>query len=218
MELTGAEILVESLKSVGVEDIFGVSGSALLTTLDVLYRTPEMRYIQAQHEQFAMFMANGYARQSRGASVCLVSPGPAETNCASGVAQAYYTSTPSVLISAVEGSQILGLGASIHHDLDSPRLYASITKSAVRVERRDRMQEMLQRALVTAMAGRKGPCFVAIPSDFLKEKMEVDRPGLRHFRPRPPRGNPQDIEAVAALLEGAERPFLMAGVGINWSG
>src|SRR3972149_12341635 len=105
MEALGAEILVESLKSVGVKVIFGVSGRPTLSVLDVLYRTPEIRYIQAQHEQNAMYMANGYARQSRDVGVCLVSSGPAETNCVSPVAQAYYTSTPSILLASVEGSK-----------------------------------------------------------------------------------------------------------------
>ncbi|MBI4322415.1 MAG: thiamine pyrophosphate-binding protein [Chloroflexi bacterium] len=218
MELTGAEILIEGLKSVGVKDIFGVSGSSLLRTMDVLYRTPEIRYVQSQHEGAAMYMANGYSRQSRGLGICLVSPGPAETNCLSGVAQAFYTSTPAVLIAAVESSDNLGLGAAVHHDLDSPRIFAPVTKMAARVERKDRLQEFLQRTLVTALGGRKGPCFLAIPTDFLREKAAVDQPGLRLCRPQPPRGNLHDIEAVAILLEEAKRPLLLAGGGINWSG
>src|SRR3989337_2003091 len=124
MELPVTEVLIEGLKSAGVKVIFGVSGSALLSTLDVLLRTPEIRYIQSQHEQAAMYMANGYARQEREVGVCLVSSGPGETNCVSGTAQAFYTSTPTVVIAAVESSKLLGLGASVHHDLDSPRLFA----------------------------------------------------------------------------------------------
>ncbi len=218
MELTVAEVLVGGLKSAGVKVIFGVSGSALLTTLDVLHRTPEIRYVQSQHEQAAMYMANGYARQARQVGICLVSPGPGETNCLSGLAQAYYTSTPSVLIAAQESTKFLGLGASIHHDLDSPRIFAPVTKLAIRVGRKDRLQESLQRGLTTALSGRKGPCFLGIPSDFLKEKVDVDRVELRLHLAKPPRGNQQDIEAVADLLQKAKRPFIFAGGGINLAG
>lgn len=218
MELIGAEVLVAGLKSAGVRVIFGVSASALLRTLDVLRRTPEIRYIQSQHEQGAMYMANGYARQSRQVGICLVSSGPAETNCLSGTAQAYYTSAPSVVIAAEESSRFLGLGAAIHHDLDAPRLFAPITKLAVRVARNDRIQETLQRALSTALAGRPGPTFVGIPADFLNQKIEVESTELRLFHARPPRGNRQDIEAVADLLQAARRPFILAGGGINSSG
>ena len=218
MELTGAQVLVDSLKSAGVDVIFGVSASDLLGTLDVLYRTPEIRYLQTQHEQAAMYMANGYAGQARGLGICLVSPGPGATNCMSGVAQAHHTSTPTLVIGVEENTKVLGLGATIHHDLDTMRIFAPVTKLAIVVGRKDRLQETLQRAITTALADRKGPCYVGIPNDVLHETVHVDSPGLQLHSVGPSRGNPKDIEAVAVLLERARRPLLLAGGGVNWAG
>src|SRR3990172_12785011 len=104
MKLKGAQLFVEILKSEGIGHVFGVSGSVTLPILDVLYGESKIRYIQSQHEQNGMYMANGYARATRTAGVCLVSPGPGITNCLSGTAQAFQSSTPNLLIGVEEGN------------------------------------------------------------------------------------------------------------------
>src|SRR3972149_10174158 len=105
MGIKGAQLLVETLKAEGTRHVFGVSGSPTLSILDAIYNEPRIRYIQAQHEQNAMYMANGYARAARTAGICLVSPGPGITNCLSGTAQAFQSSTPNLLIGAEEGNK-----------------------------------------------------------------------------------------------------------------
>ena len=90
-----------------------------------------------------------------------------------------------------ESSRVLGLGATIHHDLDGPRVFAPITKLAIRVGRKERLQESLQRAITTALADKKGPCFVGIPNDILRETISVDSPALPLHRVGPSRGNPR---------------------------
>src|SRR3989304_5577819 len=108
MELNGAESIVEGLKMQGVKYVFGMSATAMLPLLDVLLRTPEIRYIQSQHEQCAMYMANGYARATGEAGVCLAGPGPGTTNCQSGVGQAYYSFVPNLLIGIEDSTKIYG--------------------------------------------------------------------------------------------------------------
>jgi len=103
MERSGAELIVRSLKEEGVKHLFGVSSTAVLPLLDVIYHHPEVRYVQAQHEQGGMYMANGYARVSRSTGVCLVGSGPAITNCISGVAQAYHTAVSGILTAPRSG-------------------------------------------------------------------------------------------------------------------
>src|SRR3990172_11528713 len=117
MKLKGAQLFVEILKSEGIGHVFGVSGSVTLPILDVLYGESKIRYIQSQHEQNGMYMANGYARATKTAGVCLVSPGPGITNCVTPVAQAYYTSTPVVLVGVEYDAGSHGLGSALHHDL-----------------------------------------------------------------------------------------------------
>ncbi|MBI2934866.1 MAG: thiamine pyrophosphate-binding protein [Chloroflexi bacterium] len=217
MEYTGAELVVEGLKAAGIRFIFGVSGSDTLPVLDVIYRTPQLRYLQAQHEQGGIFMANGYARIAREVGVSLVSPGPGATNSLTGVAQAIYTSTPSVLICIEETSRFTGLGTSQHHDLDSLKVFSPVTKWAGKVSRSDRLLEGLHTALRVAFSGRKGPCFLAIHKDLMEEKIEVDRVGSPFPLPNAPRGNPDDIEKMATLLENARKVVILAGGGVWWA-
>ncbi|MBI2934468.1 MAG: thiamine pyrophosphate-binding protein [Chloroflexi bacterium] len=217
MEYTGAELLVEGLKAAGVRSLFGVAGSNDLPVLDVIYRQPGIRYYQSQHEQGGIYMANGYARTARAAGISLVSPGPGATNSLSGVAQAYYTSTPSILINIEETSRFAGLGPSQHHDLDALKVFSPVTKWAGKVSRIDRLLESLYTALRVALSGRKGPCYLGIDLDILDQKIQLDRASPPGPFPEPPPGNPRDIERMAGLLAEAERPLIVAGGGVNWS-
>lgn len=219
MEKSGSEILIEGLLVEGVKHLFGVSGSPLLPILDVLYHTPQIRYIQTQHEQYAMFMANGYARAAQRTGVCMVTRGPGATNCMTGVAQAYYTATPSLLIAAEEGARFYGLETSLHHNVEGSVLFRPVTKLARRVERADRIPESLQAAFRLTSTGRRGPVFLAIPRNVMVEKAEVEFVPPKHSRiQKLPRGNPQDITRAAELLAAAKKPVALVGGGLAWAG
>ena len=94
----GAEIIVDCLKADGVSHVFGVIGSSILDFLDVLYRTPEITYVRAQHEQGAAFMADGYARATGNPGVCTATCGPGVTNMVTGIAGANNESSPVIAI------------------------------------------------------------------------------------------------------------------------
>ncbi len=217
MEYNGAQLLVEALKAAGVKVLFGVSGSDTLWILDLIHGGPDIRYMQAQHEQGAMFMANGYARTARQAGISLVSPGPGATNSLTGVAQAFYTSTPSILICIEEGSRWTGMAASQHHDLDSLGVFRPVTKWAGKVSRIERLLESVHTAFRQALTGRKGPCYLGIHRDVLDRTIELERVTSPFPLPQPPRGNPADIEKLANLLQTAKRPAIIAGGGVYWS-
>ncbi|MDP2645528.1 MAG: thiamine pyrophosphate-binding protein [Desulfobacterales bacterium] len=218
MELTGAQLLVKALKMEGTKHIFGVSGSAVLPIMDVLYHDREVRYIQSQHEQGAMYMANGYARATRALGVCLVSPGPGSTNCLSGVGQAFYTSTSSLLICIESGTEHLGLGTSLHHDLDSVAVFKPVTKLAIRVERIDRLVESIQKAFNVALSGRRGPVYLGIPKDILSAQID-DKVLSRKRYPveTAPRATSESIRRTADILLAGKRPVALAGGGAVWS-
>ena len=219
MESTGYQYLVDLLKAEDVKHVFGVIGAQILNVLDVLYQTPEIQYIQSQQEQTALFMASGYARTRVGAGVCLVSSGPAISNAMTGMAQAYYGSTPTILIGGEEPTTHSGMGAAPHHDLDSLGIMEPVTKLAVRVERADRLGETMRRAFRTALAGRKGPVYVGIPTDVLASVGEFDDiiPPQRYRTEAVSQGEPDAITRAVDLLLGAERPVLLAGGGILWA-
>jgi acetolactate synthase-1/2/3 large subunit len=219
MEKKGAEILVEGLLVEGVKYLFGVSGSPLLPILDIIHQTPQISYVQSQNEQFAMFMTNGYSRAARRTGVCMVTRGPGATNAMTGVAQAFYTATPSLLIAAEEGDLFYGLETSLHHNIEGSVLYRPVTKLARRVERADRIPESLQTAFRLTSTGRRGPVFLAIPRNIMQEKAYVEfDPPTRSRIQRLPRGNPQDISQAADLLASAKSPVALVGGGVAWAG
>ncbi|MBI2987951.1 MAG: thiamine pyrophosphate-binding protein [Deltaproteobacteria bacterium] len=219
MEKSGSDLLVEGLLVEGVSHLFGVSGSPIMPILDVVYRTPQIRYVQSQNEQFAMFTTNGYSRAARRTGVCMVTRGPGATNCMTGIAQAFYTATPSLLIAAEEGDKYYGLETSLHHNIEGSILFRPVTKLARRIERADRIPESLQTAFRLTSTGRRGPVFLAIPRNVMLEKTEADFIPPEHSRiQRPPRGNPEDIERAAELLLAAKYPVALAGGGLVWAG
>ena len=218
MERNGAQLIVDCLKGEGVEYVFGVSSSAVLPLLDVFYHHPELRYVQAQHEMGGMYMANGYARVSRRTAVCLVGPGPAITNCASGVSQAYNTAVPSLLIAIEDGTRVYGLGFSLHHGLDAVSVLQPVTKLAMRVERAERIPDMMRMAFRLSQTGRRGPIYLGIPRDILDERVDVELvPPDRSRVMTVPRADSQDLCRVAEVLLAAERPVAFAGGEVTWA-
>lgn len=218
MKVTGAQLLVEWLKTEGVKHVFGVSGSPLLPVMDIFFHDPAIQYIQTQHEQGSIFMANGYARATRHTGVCLVGPGPGATNCLSGVGQAFYTSTSSLLISIDSSNLTRGLGTSLHHDLESIAIFAPVTKLAFRIDRLDRLQEGLQRAFRIALTGRRGPVFLGISKEILTETIEIETLVRPRYRLASAACAPKEIILKAAdLLTKAHRPVALVGGGLLWA-
>lgn len=217
MEQNGAELIVERLKLEGAGHLFGMASSECLPVLDVLYRTPEIRYIQSRHEQGAAYMANGYGRASGKVGLCLVGPGPGTTNCASAVGQAFYTFAPTFLAAIEDPTGFYGLGASLHHGLDSVAVMKPITKLSIRAERTGRLSDLMRMGFRLALAPKRGPVFLAVPSDTLQEKASVDALMPEHCRvERIPGGSAQDLGQIAKVLLEAKRPVILAGSEVSW--
>lgn len=219
MEGNGSRIIVEGLKLEGIKYLFGMSASACLPLLDVVYDTPEISYIQSQHEQGAMYMANGYARATGKVSACLVGPGPGTTNCESGIAQAYYTFVPSFLMAIEDSTKFHGKGSSMHHGLDAVSVMKPVTKMSIRVERAGRLPDLMRMAFRTALSPKRGPVYLGIPRDILDETASVKLipPEKYHINNKPP-GSPEDITRAAKLLLKAKKPVALAGGEVGMSG
>lgn len=217
METTVAELIIQSLKAEGVKHIFGVSGTSVMPILDVLYHTPEIQYIQSQHEQGAGFMANGYARTARKPSICLISPQGGVTNVTTAVSQAYNSATSTIFFSVEVASHHVGKGLSMFHALDAQALLKPITKLTMRVENPDAAEESLQMAFRTASTGRKGPVHIGFPGDILRKKVEAHIPSsLEYRREGKTRGDLRDIEQAIELLMSAQRPVALADDAVSW--
>src|SRR4030042_98049 len=117
MRLTGAQILCESLIKEGVEVIFGILGGAILPVYDTFPQYPQLRHILVRHEQGAAHAADGYARATHKAGVCIATSGPGATNLVTGIACAYMASAPMVAITGQVARPVIGRDAFQEMDI-----------------------------------------------------------------------------------------------------
>ena len=218
-ELTGGRAVVELLKAEQVRHIFGIVGATFLDVLDALYDERGVEYINVRHEQAAAFMADGLARVSGLPGVCLVTSGPGATNLLTGVAAAHVAHSPVVVL--VGGIAVEHYGKDAFQEFDLVGMFRPVTKMAVQITQADRIPELLQAALRTAMSGRRGPVFVEIPRDVLNDKLSRPVGGgtpasYRSVHAALP--HPDAIREAARRLRQAERPLLLVGGGVNWAG
>src|SRR6476661_2102473 len=125
MKLTGAEILCESLTRLGVREIFGYPGGAILPVYDALGKS-KLHHVLVRHEQGATHMADGYARASGGIGVAMATSGPGATNMVTGIATAMMDSSPVVCITGQVSSKVLGSDA--FQEIDITGITMPITK------------------------------------------------------------------------------------------
>jgi len=217
VQMSGAEAVVACLKAEGVQYVFGVSGSSTLPILDVLTKTPEIKYISTRHEQIAVYMADGYARASGRLGAVLVTRAAGAANVVIGTITAFSSDSPVLVIAGQAPSQVRGRGDYQEFDLVS--MFKPITKFSYEVERASKIPEVLQRAIRIARHAKPGPVFLSIPSDLLAEKAEVSltKPEQYNipFRTRP---DPTLVDSAARILADAKKPAIIASNGVVISG
>ena len=219
MQESGADIVVKYLKAEGVEHLFGLIGSAILDLMDSVARESAIKYVPVQHEQAAVYMADGYARVTGRPGICTATVGPGATNVVGGIAQAFVESSPVIALLGDISTQHYGKGSSNFHEVEQLGIFKPITKLAVRVERTDRIVEIMRQAFRVATTGRKGPVYVGLPRDVQRNRIdEVTIPPVEEYRPTGVvRGDEEQIGRAADLLLQARRPVIIAGGGIRWS-
>jgi acetolactate synthase I/II/III large subunit len=218
MKLTGAEILCEALTRLGVREIFGYPGGAILPVYDALGKS-KLHHVLVRHEQGATHMADGYARASGGIGVAMATSGPGATNMVTGIATAMLDSSPVVCITGQVGSKVLGSDA--FQEIDITGITMPITKHNVVVTRAEDIARTIREAFVIAKSGRPGPVLVDITKDAQQASAEFDwdacTPKLPPKRIRNKRDQVEFDRAVE-LLNTAKRPVVLAGHGIMVSG
>ena len=221
--LTGSQILCRTLVEEGVSLLFGYPGGAIMPFYHALPEYPELRHVLVRHEQAAAHAADGYARATGRAGVCVATSGPGATNLVTGLATAHMDSTPVVAITGQVPRAMLGRDA--FQETDIIGITQPITKHSILVEQVDDLADAIREALQVATEGRPGPVLVDIPKDVQQAKAggsETEgraRPAapLDRLTARPP----DRLTALAyatSLLAEAQRPLIMAGHGVILSG
>jgi acetolactate synthase I/II/III large subunit len=214
MKKTGAQILCESLIREGVEVVFGFPGGAVLPLYDTLPQYPKLRHILVRHEQGAAHAADGYARATGKAGVCLATSGPGATNLVTGIANAYLDSVPMVAITGQVARPFIGKDA--FQEIDITGITLPITKHNYLVRDAKELAMVVKEAFYIAQTGRPGPVLIDIPKDVFQQEAEFSYPEKINLPGYKPRlfGHPAQIKRAAELINGAERPIIIAGRGV----
>ena len=215
-ELSGSEIVMRSLLAEGVETIFGYPGGAIMPIYDALFdHTEKIKHILVRHEQGAIHAAQGFARVSGRPGVVFATSGPGATNLVTGLADAQIDSTPVVCITGQVFAHLLGTDA--FQETDVINITTPVTKWNYQVTDASEIAETLAKAFYIANSGRPGPVVVDITKNAQIQKVpfaghqKCDH--IRSYRPKP-NVRKEYVEQAAALINAAERPFVIFGQGV----
>lgn len=215
--MTGAQFIVESLIKHGITDAFGIPGGVILPLLyEMESRKPQFSPHLSYHEQCAGFAACGYAQASGKIGVAYATRGPGFTNLITAIADAYYDSLPTLFITAhtapcpPEGMRVMA-----DQEMDTCSMVRNITKMSVRLDDETTFAETIDKALLVAMEGRKGPVFLDIASSLFKK--EINCIAKENEKTNAKEDYSKQIEEIATAIRNAKRPIILAGDGINQS-
>lgn len=216
MELSGAEILVQSLKDEGVEYIFGYPGGAVLHIYDALFKQENVKHILVRHEQGATHAADGYARSTGKPGVVLVTSGPGATNAVTGIATAYMDSIPMVIITGQVPLPVIGSDA--FQECDTIGITRPCVKHNFLVKDVHKLAETIKKAFYIATTGRPGPVVVDVPKDVTDPNIKIpyeypNSVSIRSYNPNV-KGHRWQIKKAVDLLLSAKRPMIYSGGGV----
>lgn len=217
--LTGGEAIVRLLALHGIRFAFGMGGYQVLPYYDALARQKDVRHILIRDEKHGAFAADGYARVSNRPAVADATLGPGTTNLISGAAESYGASVPLLLLTGEVNSLIGGRGAT--QESDQFGMLRPTTKASIRLDRIERIPELIRRAVNLSTGGRPGPVHVNVPEEVMHGSFEFADadlyadPAACVVGGRRIRAEQSALDRAIGLLEKAERPVLIAGGGIH---
>ncbi|HET7781241.1 MULTISPECIES: acetolactate synthase large subunit [Micrococcaceae] len=211
--MTGSQAIVRSLEELGVDDIFGLPGGAILPTYDPLMAS-SMNHVLVRHEQGAGHAAQGYAMVTGRVGVCIATSGPGATNLVTAIMDAHMDSVPLVAITGQVSSGVIGTDA--FQEADIVGITMPITKHSFLVTDPNDIPHVMAEAFHLASTGRPGPVLVDVAKDAQVGEMtfswppRIDLPGYRPVT----RGHNKQVREAAKLIAAASKPVLYVGGGV----
>ena len=214
--VTGSQAVLDALVCEKVETIFGYPGGAIMPIYDALYDySDRLNHILVRHEQGGIHAAQGYARASGKVGVVFATSGPGATNLVTGLADAQIDSTPLVCITGQVFAHLLGTDA--FQETDVINITTPVTKWNYQVTDAREIPQVLAKAFFIARSGRPGPVLVDISKNAQLQTFDYEGytpcQHIRSYRPKPIVRR-EYVEQAAALINAAERPFVLFGQGV----
>lgn len=215
---TGSELVLDTLRDLGVDTIFGYPGGAVLPLYDAIYGFKGIRHILGRHEQGCLHEAEGYAKSTGKIGVAVVTSGPGATNAITGIADAMSDSVPLLVFTGQVGTA--GIGKDAFQEADIVGITMPITKYNYQVRETADIPRIITEAIHIATTGRPGPVVIDLPKDI--SALETDfiydaKIDLPSYQPTL-EPNELQIKKILKQLSKAKKPVLLAGGGISYAG
>ena len=212
--MKGCEILVAALEREGVDTIFAYPGGASMELHQALTCSKKIRTILPRHEQGGAFAAEGYARATGKAGVCMATSGPGATNLVTGIADAWMDSTPLIALTGQVPQAMIGKGA--FQETDFYGMTLGIVKHSYLITDIAEIPRVIKEAFHIAQSGRPGPVIIDFPKNIQQQKTQpiwpnkIELPGYNPY----PKADDLELNEIIGLIEKSERPVLYVGGGI----
>ncbi|WP_320047577.1 biosynthetic-type acetolactate synthase large subunit [uncultured Ilyobacter sp.] len=221
--IKGSRIVLEVLKRMGVKDIFGYPGGAVIPIYDAFYDFDGIKHYLSRHEQGATHAADGYARTTGKTGVCIATSGPGATNTVTGIMTAYMDSVPLLVITGQVPTSFLGRDSFQESDILG--ITSPITKHNYLVKNIEELPGILKEAYALTKKGRPGPVLIDIPKDIQMQEISVEKfeelyainceyVGNKY----PKKYGSKDIDAAVELIKTANHPVFIIGGGVMNAG
>ncbi len=215
MKISGADIVLECLKRIGIDTLFGYPGGVVLPLYDRLPAHPEIHHVLVRHEQAGGHAADGYARASGRLGAALATSGPGATNLVTAIQNAMMDSVPTLFITGNVSRNLLGKDG--FQEADATGIIMPTVKHNYLVMRAEDLAYTFAEAAYIATTGRPGPVHVDIPKDVFIEEAEFEWPEeevwIRGYQ-IPGAADPEPVAEAAAIIDAADKPLIIAGHGI----
>ena len=215
---TGSDLVLETLRDLGIDTIFGYPGGAVLPFYDAIYNFKGIRHILGRHEQGCLHEAEGYAKSTGKLGVAVVTSGPGATNAITGIADAMSDSVPLLVFTGQVARA--GIGKDAFQEADIVGITMPITKYNYQVRETADIPRIITEAVHIATTGRPGPVVIDLPKDV--SALETDfiyspEVNLPSYQPTL-EPNDMQIKKILKQLSKAKKPVLLAGGGISYAG
>ncbi|HEX7064418.1 MAG TPA: thiamine pyrophosphate-binding protein [Bacillales bacterium] len=215
---TTAQKIIETLYDQGVRHVFGIPGVHNIELYEALAGQDEVKSIVARHEQGAAFMADGYARVSGKVGVAFVITGPGLTNAYTGIAEAYWDSSPIAVFATEIQVPFIGQQKGFIHELpDQKGIIEGVVKRAIRITEPEQVEGLTREALDSAISGRQRPVYIETPLDVLPALIN-DQDVFSGSKSGPDElsgAESKDVKRAVSLLQQGKRPVIYVGGGIK---